>query len=870
MGEGLQRYREKRDFRRTPEPSGSERRSTAGLRFVVQKHAATRLHFDFRLELDGVLESWAVPRGPSLDPAEKRLAVHVEPHPLDYGDFEGTIPAGEYGGGEVILWDDGVWVPEGDPHDSLARGKLDFHLYGRRLRGRWTLVRTRRTEGDREAWLLLKDKDPFAATPGDTLVETRRTSIRTRRTLEDIAAGRSPRVPDAPDGPLPREIAPALATPVDAPPEGASWIHEIKLDGYRAWVRLEGGEAQVFTRSGKDWTTRFPEIARAVEALPARDALLDGEIVALDPDGRSRFGALQQALESGQTAGLRFYTFDLLHLDGQDLRSLPLRVRKDMLRQLVEDPPAAIRFTEHVQGQGAAFFDAACKLGLEGVLAKRADAPYRGGRGRDWLKVRCGRRQELVIVGWTDPGGSRTAFGALLVGYHGEGGLRFAGRVGTGFDEARLTSLANRMAPLTRTTPAVVDPPRGVEARGCHWIEPRLVAEVSFTEWTSDGRLRHPVFIGLREDKPPESVVREPDGLKPGGVAADADDAEPEPADPAGPAPKGTATDPLPTSPQAAPPSPPRAADHSASRAPRRRAAAVEEQVAGVALTHPERVYWPDANVTKLDLARYYDHVAEHLLPHVAHRPLTLLRCPDGLASGCFYQRHLTEGLPDGVHGVRAEPHGGGEAYLWIADRVGLVGLAQVGALEIHPWGVRVDRLDHPDRIIFDLDPGPGVEWAALVDAAFRTRDRLEAVGLSSFAKLTGGKGIHVVVPLEPVASWDAVRPFCRAVAEGLAHADPTHLTAKMARDRREGRVYIDYLRNTPTSTAAAPWSPRARPGAPVAIPVPWDALAACERGDRYHLHDLLGAVPADPWSALGDVEQQIDADTIRRLSRAR
>ncbi len=832
---GLTRYREKRDFTRTPEPAPAPPTPHAGLRFVVQKHDASRLHFDFRLELDGVLKSWAVPKGPSLDPGDKRLAVHVEDHPLEYGDFEGVIPAGEYGGGSVMLWDEGTWTPVEDPHAGYERGRLKVRLDGHRLRGGWTLARTRARQEGQDTWLLIKETDATAATPGTRLVDTRLTSIRTRRTMEEIADEREAAVPDAPEGPLPGFVPPTLCTLVDHAPAGPGWAHEIKLDGYRALVRVEERSARVYTRSGHDWSARFPGVVAAAATLPARSALLDGEIVALDAEGRSSFGSLVEALELRRGAGLTWFGFDLLHLDGRDLRGLPLHARKAALATLLEDAFPAVRYLAHVEGTGPAFHRAVCAHALEGTVSKRLDSPYRSGRGKAWTKVRCGRRQELVIVGWTEPAGARTAFGALLLGYREGDGWRYAGRVGTGFDEATLKALHARLSSMARKTPPVGDPPTGTEARGCHWVEPRLVCEVRYTEWTPYGRLRHPVFLGLREDKDPTEVTREAPPLH----------QVPREAEPAAELPIAEA--------------PPR--KRRGSRQP-------TTMVAGVPLTNPDRVFWPDPPVTKRDLARWLDAVCDRMLPEIRRRPLTLVRCPDGHDAGCFYQRHLTEGMPEPTRGVVVEGHGEGQAYLWVEHHDGLVSLAQVGALEIHPWGARIDDLERPDRLIFDLDPGPGVGWDALVEAAEMVRARLDGIGLASFAKLTGGKGIHVVVPLRPHATWEAAKPFCRAIAESLARAAPDRLTAKMAKERRENRIYLDYLRNAQTSTAVAAWSPRARAGAPVAVPVPWKALAGCGAGDHFRLPEVLAALPPDPWGPLDEVDQRLDADVIRRLGR--
>jgi bifunctional non-homologous end joining protein LigD len=604
---------------------------------------------------------------------------------------------------------------------------------------------------------------------------------------------------------------------VDTPPAGPGWFHEIKLDGYRALLRVDHGQTRVFTRGGLDWTDRFPTIAAAAAALPADTALLDGEIVCLDADGRSNFSGLVTALRDGRPDRLTCFVFDLLHLDGLDLREQALGARKERLARLITHDRSPLRNLTHVAGGGPAFHRAVCALGLEGTVSKRSDAPYRAGRTHAWTKTRCGRRQEMVIVGWTDPAGSRTGFGALLLAVRVGSGWRYAGRVGAGFDEATLAGLLARLTPLAIPHPPVLNPPAGRDLHGVHWAEPALVCEVRFTEWSPDGRLRHPVFLGLREDKPASEVVRE----------------------------EGGPTD-----------TRPRTSRDTADR------------VGGVALSNPDRVFWPDVGGTKRDLARWLDTVADRMLPELAGRPLTLVRCPDGQGTTCFFQRHHAPGLPASTRSVHVPGHGKGRAYVYVESHDALVGLAQVGVLEIHPWGVRVGDLDRPDRLVFDLDPGDGVDWPELVCAATDIRARLGALGLASFARLTGGKGLHVVVPLRPHASWDAARPFCRAFAESLARAAPARFTSKSAKDQRPGRIYLDWQRNAPGATAIASWSTRARPGAPIAVPVQWEALGGCGRGDRFTLPGCLADLPPDAWGLLDDVDQRLDADVIRRLGR--
>ncbi|HUH13006.1 MAG TPA: DNA ligase D [Longimicrobiales bacterium] len=852
---GLETYRDKRNFERTPEPAGKKadgRRAAAT--FVVQKHAASHLHYDFRLELDGVLKSWAVPKGPSLDPSERRLAVHVEDHPLDYGDFEGVIPQGQYGGGTVLLWDRGTWLAEGDAKKAYAKGRLSFRLEGEKLRGGWKLVRMAPREGQKENWLLIKEEDAEARplAEGD-LLEERPESVATGRGLEEIAgerdrvwhsdrsgggAGGAPAggdgalgdagalaeeasdLPGARRGSLPRTPKAQLATLVPDAPPGRDWLHEIKFDGYRILARIERGRVRLLSRSGKDWTERFPGVAGALGALPCRSTLIDGEVVAFTEDGVSDFQRLQNASASGED--LYYVAFDLLHLDGWDVARSPLTARKGLLERLLADGPAALRYSDHVVGSGPEFHANACKLQLEGIISKRADRPYVGGRGKDWLKAKCLRRQEFVVVGWSEPKGSRTALGALLLGVHDdEGRLVAAGKVGTGFTEASLRQLLRRLEPLEREGSPLADPPRGAAARGVHWVEPELVAEVAFTEWTADGSVRHPSFQGLREDKPAAEVVRE--------VPAPSLEGN------GGPAPR------------------PRTTARSAS------GDAVE--VAGVRLSSPSKVIYAGQDVTKLELAEYYVAVAEWALPHLERRPLTLVRCPSGAQEECFFQKKAgdtAEGLVP-----RVDIGGEGKAeetYLMIDGLASVLALVQLGVLEFHVWGSRADRLERPDRLIFDLDPGEGVAWADVARAAVEVRDFLAELGLTSFLKTTGGTGLHVVVPLVRRSGWDEVKGFAKAVADAFAGADPSRFVSTVSVAKRKGRIYLDYLRNGWNATAVGAYSTRARPGAPVSTPIAWDELDPRRRPEHgvRSLPERLAKLGADPWADMASVRQSL------------
>jgi len=856
-GVGLEEYKRKRDFGRTPEPSGGveRRRADDGLQFVVQKHDASHLHYDFRLELGGVLKSWAVPKGPSMVPGVKRLAMETEDHPMEYGGFEGVIPEGQYGGGTVMLWDRGAWIPDGEPTRGYREGRLRFRLDGEKLRGEWILTRMRPKPGERKpSWLLIKARDPAARKKGEPeITEDAPRSVSTGRDLAEIAA-ESDRVWDSREGevgdgtatvaaaagvdpadvegarkrPAPKAIRPQLATLTADPPTGEEWLHELKFDGYRVIVRIDGADAKLITRNGKEWTDRFPDVAAAVTRIRCRTAILDGEVVVLDERGITSFQALQNSLAGNRAGEPLLYVFDLLYLDGWDLTGAPLEARKDVLARLLRDPPARIRYSDHVRGQGRSFFEQACTLGVEGIIAKRADRPYRPGRGREWLKIKCSARQEFVVVGYTDPSGSRVGLGALLLGVHdGEGALRYAGKVGTGFDTRTLEMLTERLSALEQPTSPLTDPPRGAAARGVHWVRPELVAEVEFTEWTDDGRIRHPSFQGLRQDKSPVDVVRE--------------------------SPAGAAEGPLPGRSRSR-------GGAGGAKVPRK-AAGGAMRVAGVRISSPDRVLWPEQGVTKGELVEYYVAVADAMLPRLVDRPLTLVRCPSGADSKCFYQKHANESVPELVPRVDIEERDGTEPYMYVDGLPALLGLVQLGVLEFHIWGSRRDRLDRPDRLVIDLDPDEDLPFGHVVEAALRLRDRLGELGLESFAKSTGGKGLHVVAPITRRSDWEDARAFTQAVARELVAAEPDRYTAKMTKSRRSGRIYVDYLRNARNATAIADYSTRARPGAPVATPIAWDELSPrLRRPPFFSIRDLPArlAEGGDPWVGYDGLRQSI------------
>ena len=862
---GLKAYRKKRDFNRTPEPpgrvhSGGERRL-----YVIHKHAATRLHYDLRLEEGGVLKSWAVPKGPSLDPKEKRLAVQVEDHPLEYGEFEGVIPKGEYGGGKVQLWDRGHWVPEGDAAAGLRKGRLKFHLEGEKLQGNWNLIRMhdQAEQNGKTNWLLIKEEDEAAAPRQQRdIVQERPESILSGRQIADIETSDdsvwhsnlknpSPRrssststststlavapsdVPGARKTRLPEIMPFQLATLTDRSPAGDEWLNEIKLDGFRMQCRIEKGKAQLLTRTGQDWTHRFPDVAHAAAQLPVRSVLLDGELVALQPDGRSSFQLLQRALNEGAEATLAYYAFDLLYLDGYDLSAAPLETRKDTLKRVLEPMPqgGTVRYSDHVVGGGPAFYDAACRLGLEGMIAKRRTGPYRAGRGGDWLKVKCLHRQEFVIGGYTDPSGSRPGFGALLLGVYEDKRLVYAGRVGTGFNTALLKTLAARLKSLQQGRSPFHNRVPG-PLRDVHWVRPELVAEIAFTEWTSDGVLRHPSFQGLREDKTPTDVKRE--------MAQ-------------------------------RPPMPDQSSSNVETGSPKKRSGrrGDEVDIAGIRLSHPTRVLYPEQGLTKLDLAHYYQSVADSVLLHIAGRPVMLLRCPEGHEKECFHQKHMNRMVPKAVHSVEIQDEKGKTSpYLMVDDLPGLMALVQMGALELHVWGSRAERLEYPDRMVFDLDPDEGLPWTQVVDAADLVRDRLGKMGLQSWVKTTGGKGLHVVVPLSGKQTWDEVKAFSQALAEQLVKDVPDRYTSKMSKAGRKGKLFIDYLRNGRGATAVAAYSTRARSGATVSTPVEWDELRRLTPG-QFTVTTVprrLQTLKHDPWKEFWNVRQSITQSARRAV----
>jgi bifunctional non-homologous end joining protein LigD len=822
----LRTYRAKRDFEKTSEPRGGANRKK-GFHYVIQKHAATRLHYDLRLELDGVMLSWAVTRGPSLVPGDKRLAIHVEDHPIEYNKFEGTIPKGEYGGGTVMIWDRGTWSPDHDPRRGMQKGHLDFELHGEKLKGRWHLVRMRKRPGERqEPWLLIKATDEAARKQSaPDILKQMPDSVASGRSLEQIAGDkrkvwhsnkpaktkigkfadslvarttakprartprrkaakregkRSGKVMGARKARLPDFIEPCLATLSSDAPKSSAFVHEVKFDGYRIQARIGGGKVTLKTRKGLDWTDRFPTIAEACNAAAGHSAIFDGEIASMTESGTSDFSSLQDDLKNGRHDRLVYYVFDLLYLDGHDLTGAPLLERKRALAGLLEGLPkdGVVRLSEHFATDGPSMLQHACKFNLEGIVSKRADAPYRSGRGGDWLKTKCANSQEFVVIGYEPSDKRGRLIRSLLLGYNDENGLRYGGRIGTGWGQKQERELMRRITPLARKTTPLAQVQEEERRRDVKWIEPKLVAEVDFRGWTGGKLVRQGSLKGLREDKPAEEVVRE--------------------------MPKARRETKQAALRQKAP---------SRSSAGKTRSGAV--QVAGVALSHPDRIYWPDAGVTKMMLAEYYTEVWDRMRPHVSGRVLALVRGPDSATGQCFFQKHASAGI-DTKH-LKLVPDDGDKSIA-IDSVHGLVSLAQAGVLEIHLRGSRVEHLEEADRLVFDLDPGPGVEWKEVIAAARDVRQRLAELKLETFVKTTGGKGLHVVLPIKP-APWDAAKEFCRRIAEQMAADDPDRYTATIKKAARNNRIFIDYLRNSREAPPIAPYTTRARPGATETVP---------------------------------------------------
>jgi bifunctional non-homologous end joining protein LigD len=784
VADSLATYNAKRRFGETPEPRGklAKARKAQGGLYTIQKHDATRLHYDLRLELNGVLKSWAVTRGPSLDPSKKRLAVRTEDHPLNYATFEGRIPDGNYGGGPVLLWDKGTWEPIGDAETGLKKGKLAFTIRGERLKGRWALVRMQPRKGEkRENWLMIKEVDDKVERDGGEITQDYQQSVATGRDLKQIEAtpeavwkkGAARKIATKrarkKRAKLPAFHAPALATLVDTVPRSGDWLYEVKLDGYRAIAAATGDDVRVYTRSGLDWTAKFSGIAEAIRALDLDGALLDGEICAVDSDGRTDFSLLQEAIKGGPVP-LAYFVFDLLASSGKSLRGEPLEERKMKLKKLLLHAPrqGPLFFNDHLRNHGERMLASLCEKGLEGMIAKRAGSIYPQGRSNDWLKIKCKKSQEFVIAGWS-PSERGRSFSSILLGLNEGGRLHYAGRVGSGLGDKDLGDLAARFKKIERKTPAFAGEVPAAIKRKAHWLEPKLVAHIAFTEFTRDRIVRQGRFISLREDKKPKEVVAE---------------------------------------------------------MPKETRKVTTGKIAGITLSHPEKVLFPKQGISKFDLATYLEAVAPRMLPFLTGRLLSLVRCPEGRTKQCFFQRHAGAGLSAEFHRFKVkEKDGGTDEYLYLTDSAGLVAAAQMSTLEFHVWGSTIKDIERPERIVFDLDPDESLSFAVVARAALRIRDLLDALGLKSYPVITGGKGVHVVAPIRPQHEWPVVKAFAGELANRMAADAPGEFVATMSKAKRKGRIFIDHFRNERGATAIAPYSPRAREGAPLAWPISWAGL---------------------------------------------
>ena len=859
MTRSLDDYNRMRDFSATAEPAAGKRsgKKTAkdhALQFCIQKHDASRLHYDFRLELDGALKSWAVPKGPSLDPKVKRLAVHVEDHPMDYATFEGRIPEGHYGAGDVIVWDRGVWIPQDDPAEAYAKGKLKFELKGEKLGGLWNLVRTH-LPGKQEQWFLIKhqdgaakpesDYDVVAAEP-DSVLSDRTIVAKKPKTAAKPKAVKKPAAPareeksapltGARKAKLPELLKPELATLVEKAP-GGEWSYEIKFDGYRIMARIDHDEVKLFTRNGHDWTHKLPRQAEALAALGLESAWLDGEMVVADEQGVPDFQALQNAFDSGRSGNIVYYLFDMPYLNGVDLREVPVEERRVALSTVLnpnKDP--LLRFSDAFSEEPEALLNSACQMQMEGLIGKRLGTPYVSRRSSDWIKLKCKHRQEFVVVGFTDPKGSRNAFGALLLGLHDRdsGELRYAGKVGTGFNETTLKRIYEQLKPLQSKKSSVVNPPSGFDAKGVHWLKPTLLAEVAFAEMTKEGSVRHAVFHGLRDDKPAEDITEE----RPKAVKTSA-------------AKKTTAG--------------------KTSTPDKKKAAPAPSQIGlgegKVRITHPDRVIDASSGTTKVQLAEYYASVAEWILPELKDRPVALVRAPDGIAGELFFQKNAERLAIPGI--TTLDKALTGQPVMIINNAEALIGAVQMSTVELHTWNATSDNLDKPDRFVLDLDPDPALPWKSMVEATQLTLSVLDELGLKAFLKTSGGKGIHLVVPLTRKLGWDEVKDFSHAIVSHMAKLLPERFSAVSGPKNRVGRIFIDYLRNGLGATTICAYAVRTREGLPVSVPIFREEVAELKGGNQWNIHTLherLAEVGDEPWKDLKKTRQSITAEMRRRV----
>lgn len=866
MEKPLEKYRDMRDFEESPEPAGiakparGKRKGQAhALQYCIQKHDASHLHYDFRLELDGVLKSWAVPKGPSLDPKVKRLAIHVEDHPLDYATFEGTIPEGHYGAGDVIVWDRGVWIPQDDPAKAYTKGRLKFELKGEKLGGLWNLVRTH-MPGKQEQWFLIKHQDSAARPDSEyDVVTAEPNSVLSDRSIVEKKHGaekpkpikkapakvrkeKSTQLTGARKAKLPELLKPELATLVESAPSG-EWSYEIKFDGYRIMARIDHGNVKLFTRNGHDWTHKLPGQAEALAALGLESAWLDGEMVVANEQGVPDFQALQNAFDSGRSGNIVYYLFDLPYLNGVDLREVPVEERRAALATVLkpnENP--LLRFSDAFGESPEALLNSACEMQMEGLIGKRLGSPYLSRRTSDWIKLKCKHRQEFVVVGFTDPKGARSAFGALLLGLHDRdsGELRYAGKVGTGFNEATLKRIHEQLKPLQTKKPSVVNPPSGFEAKGVHWLKPTLLAEVAFAEMTKDGSVRHAVFHGLRDDKPAEDITEElpktvntsaSKAAKKKSVAEKPDTADPK------------------TAPSTATPS--------------------QIGLAGgkVRITHPDRVIDASSGTTKMQLAEYYASVAEWILPQLKDRPVALVRAPDGIAGELFFQKNAERLAIPGI--VTLDKELTGQPVMIINNAKALIGAVQMSTVELHTWNATSVDLDKPDRFVLDLDPDPALPWKSMIEATQLTLTVLDELGLKAFLKTSGGKGIHLIVPLTRKHGWDEVKDFSHAIVSHMAKLLPDRFSAVSGPKNRVGRIFIDYLRNGLGATTICAYAVRTREGLPVSVPIFREEVAELKGGNQWNVHNVherLAEIGDEPWANLKKTRQTITADMRRRV----
>jgi bifunctional non-homologous end joining protein LigD len=806
----LKKYHQKRDFKQTPEPKGNAKTTKKNNLYVIQKHAASHLHYDLRLQLGNTLKSWAVPKGPSLDPSVKRLAMQVEDHPIEYGGFEGIIPKGQYGGGTVMLWDTGQWIPKDtDPEKAYKKGHLTFELKGKKLKGEWSLIRMKNTPN---GWLLIKANDKYAR-PTDEydITEKRKNSVLSKKTMDQIAAQfetktkvTTPKKKVIHLGSkkrMPANVSPQLATLVDHPPEGNEWLHEIKFDGYRLIAFIKNKKVTLKTRNNLNWTAKFSNIKSNLEKLSVQNAILDGEVVMLNKQGHSDFQLLQNSIKENKNKNFIYYVFDILYLNGHDLSVLPLIERKKLLQEILrQNKNAAILYSDHVIGSGKKVFEKSCKLKLEGIVSKNITSPYIQKRTKNWLKIKCSHRQEFVIGGYTLPKGNRNFFGSLLLGVYDKNKLIYCGHVGTGFNEKTLKEIYKKLKNNETSTMPFNKKPR--ESNYVHWVKPHLVVEVEFSEWTAEGLLRHPSFKGMRMDKSPKKIIKETPKTKK------------------------------------------KALNHSE-----------------IKLTNPNRVLYPEQNITKLELFEYYKTIKKWILPYITNRPLTLVRCPSGNHKDCFFQKHIVKSSPSALKAFPIKEKSKVKDYIYLNNVDGLLTLPQLGVLEIHTWNANIKTIDKPDMMIFDLDPAPDVSWGQVVAAAKEIKKQLTKLKLKSFVKTTGGKGLHVVVPIKPHYEWEIIKDFARSLVDYLVKQDPAKYIGTMNIVKRKGKIFIDYFRNNRGATSIAPYSTRARPNASVSTPVHWSELTNNIKDTYYTVKTLPGRLKKlrkDPWKDFFKIKQSL------------